>query len=73
MLNCLEKSHRNSKHLLDQVMVLAEFGATGHFALRSATVQREGGCGWCTPVSAPWLQTAYIPHVNPMGWGWLTA
>lgn len=43
MLNCLEKSHRNSKHLLDQVMVLTEFGATKHFAHCSATVSRGRG------------------------------
>lgn len=44
MLNwCLGKSHRNSKHLLDQVTVSAEFGATGHFALCSVTVCRGRG------------------------------
>lgn len=75
MLNwCLEKSHRNSKHLLDQVMVLAEFGDTGHFALCSATVCRgRGAMAGAPPVPAPCLQTAAIPCVNPMRWGWLTA
>lgn len=52
---CLERRHRNSKHLLDQVTVLAESGATGHFALCSATACRGGEAvaGAPSPSSLP--------------------
>lgn len=64
MLNwCLERRHRNSKHLQDQVTLLAEFGATGHFALCSATVCRGRGAVAGAPSSQVPACRLMISHV----------